>query len=112
MYNIYGKSVKNYPQLLHWREVFYKNFRIASHKRLFGETGQTVTIPDHMPDKHKQFINFNQDYVLNWASSAGKHILTTVRSMLASYKTEKQGGKSCLGLMKLADKHSIEHFEN
>ncbi|MUV37161.1 putative transposase y4bL/y4kJ/y4tB [Lentibacillus sp. JNUCC-1] len=88
-------------------EVFFKNFRIASHKRLNGEAGQTSTNADHMPDKHKQFINYNQDYVLEWAGASGSHILTTVKSILASYKTEKQGLKSCLGLMKLADKHSI-----
>jgi len=92
-------------------EVFYKNFRIASHKRLYGEIGQSSTNPDHMPNKHKQYINFNQDSVLDWAGSAGTHILTTVKSILASYKTEKQGLKSCLGLMKLADKHSIERVE-
>ncbi|MFD1708462.1 IS21 family transposase, partial [Siminovitchia sediminis] len=73
---------------------------------------QANTNPDHMPDKHKQFINFNREYVLDWADSAGMHILTTVRSILSSYKTEKQGLKSCLGLMKLADKHSIERLEN
>lgn len=92
-------------------EVFYKNFRVASHKRLYGKRGQTATNPDHMPKNHKQFIDFNQDYVLDWAVSAGTHILTTVKSILASYKTEKQGLKSCLGLIKLADKHSIKRVE-
>jgi transposase len=92
-------------------EIFYNHFRVASHKRLYGEPGQISTNPDHMPDKHKQFINFNREYVLEWADSAGVHILTTVRSILSSYKTEKQGLKSCLGLMKLADKYSIERLE-
>ncbi|WP_144462997.1 IS21 family transposase [Siminovitchia fortis] len=93
-------------------EIFYNHFRVASHKRLYGEAGQASTNPDHMPDKHKQFINFNREYVLDWADSAGMHILTTVRSILSSYKTEKQGLKSCIGLMKLADKHSMERLEN
>lgn len=93
-------------------EIFYNHFRIASHKRLYGESGQPSTNPDHMPDKHKQFINFDREYVIDWADSAGMHILTTVRSILSSYKTEKQGLKSCLGLLKLADKHSIERLES
>src|SRR5690606_27703724 len=53
----------------------------------------------------------NEDYVLEWAGTVGPNILTTVKSILASYKTEKQGLKSCLGLMKLADKHSISRVE-
>ncbi|WP_398573485.1 Mu transposase domain-containing protein, partial [Staphylococcus epidermidis] len=48
-------------------EIFYNHFRVASHKRLYGEAGQASTNPDHMPDKHKQFINFNREYVLDWA---------------------------------------------
>lgn len=92
-------------------EIFYKHFRIASHKRLYGEIGQHASNPDHMPNKHKQYINFNLDTVLDWAGSAGTYILITVKSILASYKTENQGLKSCLGLMKLADKHSIERVE-
>ncbi|MBY0595224.1 IS21 family transposase [Bacillus bingmayongensis] len=92
-------------------ESFYKNFRIASHKRLHGKEGQIATNPDHMPKKHKQFIDFNRETVLDWAGASGTHILITVTSILASYKTEKQGLKSSLGLMKLADKYSIESVE-
>jgi transposase len=92
-------------------EIFYKNFRVASHKRMYGKVGQSATNPDHMPTNHKQFIEFDQDYVLDWAGTAGPQILMTIKSIIASYKTEKQGLKSCLGLMKLADKHSIDRVE-
>lgn len=92
-------------------EIFFKHFRIASHKRLYGKVGQASTIPEHMPDNHKKYIDFNQDSVLEWASKVGPHTLTTVKSILASYKTKKQGLNSCLALMKLADKHSVERVE-
>src|SRR5690606_17187065 len=92
-------------------EVFYKNFRIASHKKLTGKLGQSITIPDHMPKEHKQFLEFNKEYVLDWATSAGESTLATVKSILASYKVEKQALKSCLGLIKLSDRHSIERVE-
>lgn len=95
----------------HVVEIFYKHFRIASHKRLHGREGQQATNPDHMPKDHKQFIDFNQETVLEWAESAGTHILTTVKCILAAYRIEKQALKSCLGLMKLADKHSIARVE-
>lgn len=37
-------------------EVFFKHFRIASHKRLFGKEGQTATTFDHLHPKHQQFL--------------------------------------------------------
>ncbi|WP_188207446.1 IS21 family transposase [Alkalibacillus aidingensis] len=92
-------------------EVFYKSLRIASHKKMTGKKGQSSTLPDHMPREHQQYIDFNQEYVLKWARSVGNHALKTVESILASYQSEKQGLKSCLGLIKLADKHSIERLE-
>lgn len=92
-------------------EVFYKSLRIASHKKLKGKPGQFTTVPDHMPKEHQQYLDFNKDYVLKWAHSVGEHTLITVQSILASYQSEKQGLKSCLGLIKLGDKHSIERLE-
>ncbi|MGP4073301.1 IS21 family transposase [Piscibacillus sp. B03] len=92
-------------------EVFYKSLRIASHKKLTGKSGQYSTIPDHMPKDHKQYIDFNQEHVLKWARTVGDHTFTTVQSILSSYQSEKQGLKSCLGLIRLGDKHSIERLE-
>ncbi|WP_164667673.1 Mu transposase domain-containing protein [Virgibacillus doumboii] len=34
-------------------EVYFKEVRIASHKRLYGEIGQYSTSTDHMPDNHR-----------------------------------------------------------
>ena len=65
-------------------EIFFKHFRIASHKRLYGKVGQASTIPEHMPDNHKQYVDFNRDSVLEWASKVGSHTLTTVKSILTS----------------------------
>lgn len=39
-------------------DVFFKNNRIASHVRLSGREGQYSTIPEHMPDNHKQYAIF------------------------------------------------------
>lgn len=37
-------------------EVYFKETRIASHKRLTGEVGQFSTNTDHMPDNHKLYL--------------------------------------------------------
>jgi transposase len=92
-------------------EVFFKNFRIASHMRLEGKEGQLSTLPEHMPIHHKHYLDFNRDYYLEWAKTIGPYTLAMVHAILDSYKVEKQALKSCMGLTKLADQYSIERVE-
>ena len=42
-------------------EIFYQQNRVASHKRLRGRKGQYSTIPDHMPEKHQHYQEWNGD---------------------------------------------------
>ena len=42
----------------------------------------------------------------------GSNTKTAVRAILSSYKVEQQGYKSCMGLLRLADKYSPERLEN
>ncbi|MCL6573898.1 MAG: IS21 family transposase, partial [Bacillus sp. (in: Bacteria)] len=91
-------------------EIFYKNFRIASHMRLEGKDGQLSTIPEHMPVQHKQYLDFNRDYFMKWAEAVGPNSLAMVKALLNSYKLEKQALKSCMGLNKLAVQYSIERL--
>ncbi|SIS66900.1 IS21 family transposase [Salimicrobium salexigens] len=93
-------------------EVFYKHSRIASHKRLKKGEGEYHTIPDHMPVKHQQYLEFDKDYILNWGEKAGPSTSLTIEKILESYPSEKQGLKATFGLMKLADKYSIERIES
>ncbi|WML37979.1 hypothetical protein RCG19_12045 [Neobacillus sp. OS1-2] len=93
-------------------EIFYKNFRIASHMRLEGKDGQLSTIPEHMPIQHKQYLDFNRNYFMKWAEAVGPNSLAMVKALLDSYKVEKQALKSCMGLTKLADQYSIERLES
>lgn len=97
------------PKLI---EVFFKSFRIASHRRLYGKEGQLSTIPEHMPESHKMYQDFNKDYYIKWAEIIGSYTLATVNGILASYKVEKQALKSCMTLTKLADKYSVERVES
>lgn len=93
-------------------EIFYQSFRIASHVRLFGREGQLSTVPEHMPEDHQNYINWNRDYYTQWAKGLGKSTTVTVEGLFASYKTEKQALKACMSLMKLCDKHSPHRLED
>ncbi|AQQ54192.1 transposase [Planococcus lenghuensis] len=92
-------------------EVFFNNFRIASHKRYYGNEGHPTTVSEHMPAQHQQYVDFNRDYFLEWAKTAGPYTETTMKAILAAYRVEKQALKSCLALTKLADQYSIERVE-
>jgi transposase len=93
-------------------EVFFNNFRIASHPRLHGKEGQLSTLPEHMSDHHKQYLDFNREYFLNWSDSVGYYTHLAVRGIFLSCKVEKQAIKSCMSLTKLADKYSLERLES
>ncbi len=44
-------------------DVFYKQPRIASHRRLFGRKGQYSTDTAHMPEDHQKYLEWNGDLI-------------------------------------------------
>jgi len=92
-------------------EVFYNNVRICSHKRLYGHPGQYSTVEIHMPEDHQKYLKWDGNRFVEWAEKIGISTTIAVKSILASYKVEQQGYKSCMGLLKLADKYSVERLE-
>lgn len=92
-------------------EVFFNNHRIASHVKLHGRVGQYSTIVDHMPDDHKNYTSWNAERFISWAEGVGPNAATTIRAILSAHKVEQQGYKSCMALLKLADKYSVTRVE-
>ena len=92
-------------------EVFFHNHRICSHRRLFGREGQYSTVVEHMPDDHQQYLQWNGGRFISWAENVGPHTVIAVKAILASHKIEQQGYRSCMGLLKLADRHSVTRLE-
>ena len=92
-------------------EVFYKHTRIASHKRLRGRKGQYSTIAEHMPKEHQHYVEWNGDRFRKWAEKIGLNTNKAVNAMLASHKVEQQAYRGCMGLLKLAERYSVEKLE-
>lgn len=92
-------------------EVFFNNHRICSHPRLYGRPGQYATTEDHMPDKHKQFVQWNAERFVSWAQNVGPSTTTVIKAMLSFHRIEQQGYKACMALLKLADKYSLVRLE-
>jgi len=93
-------------------EVFYHNQRVCSHKRLYGHPGQYSTTEVHMPENHQKYLKWDGPRFVEWAEKIGPNVAITVKSILASYKVEQQAYKACMGLLRLADKYSVDRLES
>lgn len=87
-------------------EVIYNHNRIASHRRLFGRPGQYSTIASHMPPDHQKYLEWTGDRFRDWAKKIGVNTYEVVNTILTSGKVEQQSYRSCMGLLRLAERHS------
>jgi transposase len=92
-------------------EVFQNNKRIASHQRLYGRKGQYSTETEHMPADHQKYLQWNGDRFRKWAEKIGINTYKVINAILSSKPVEQQTYRSCMGLLKLADKYSAEQLE-
>jgi transposase len=92
-------------------EVFFHNHRISSHPRLYGREGQYSTITEHMPEDHLQYVQWNGERFISWAEKVGPHTVIAIKAILAAHKVEQQGYRSCMALLKLADRYSVTRVE-
>jgi len=92
-------------------EILYNHNRVASHRRLTGRKGQYSTIIEHMPPDHQKYLEWNGERFRKWAERIGNNAYLTVDAMLTSKRVEQQTYRSCMGLLKLADKHSPLQLE-
>lgn len=70
-------------------EVYFKEVRIASHKRLKGEIGQYSTNTDHMPDNHRLYLEHNPENNRKWAETIGSS-MTQFVSYILEMNVEKK----------------------
>lgn len=87
-------------------EIYYNHTRIASHKRLYGRKGQYSTTIEHMPPDHQKYLEWNGDRFKQWAQKIGPSTHKVIIAILSSSRVEQQNYKSCMGLLKLAERHT------
>lgn len=92
-------------------EIFYKQKRIAVHTRLYGRKNQYSTIVEHMPPEHQQFLTWNGDRFRNWANKYGPNTAKVIERILTSKKVEQQTYRSCMNILKLADRYTAQQLE-
>lgn len=93
-------------------EVFYDGTRICSHPRLHGKPGQYRTIEDHMPPNHRNYAPWDRERFRKWAAQIGSNAVVVVDAIFAGHKAEQQGYRSCMALLKLADKYTPARLDS
>jgi hypothetical protein len=87
-------------------EIFSKDLRLATHRRLYGPKGQYSTVLAHMPPEHQAYLEWDDKRFLSWALAIGPCTHKVVKGILDASKIKQQAFKSCMGLLKLADRYS------
>ena len=91
-------------------EVLHQNRRVATHIRSYVE-GAFTTDATHRPKSHQQYLEWTPSRIISWAGSKGPNIAALVARILETKPHPEMGYRSCLGLIRLADKFGTERVE-
>lgn len=91
-------------------EIFYHHQRIASHRRLWGQSDY-ATIVEHMPPDKLFFADWNRDRFLAWADTIGPATKKVIAAILDRAVIEQQAYRSCFGVLNLHDTYSANRLE-
>lgn len=92
-------------------EIYFKGSRMTSHKRLEKYSIQPIVKPEHMPERHREYLNYNADEFKTWAKTVGKSAEEIVRYFLNSGSAAEQGYKACVSLTKLEKRYGKKKLE-
>lgn len=92
-------------------EIFHVGKCVASHQRI-RVRGHFTTNPAHRPKSHQRHLEWTPSRITEWGKQIGPNTGMLVERILESRKHPEQGFRSCLGLLRLADKYSKERLES
>ena len=90
--------------------IYCKNKLLAEHPRK-PVKGQRSTLPEHIPEKHREYLLWSADYFLSQARRIGPATVQMIRNVLASRDYEVQSYRSCVGILRIAKRYSTECLE-
>lgn len=93
-------------------EVFFKASRVASHMRSGTMLRDPIVNPDHMPQEHRKYLNYNAEDFMVWAKDVGDSTANVVKRFLTAGKEPEQGFKACASLTKLGERYGTDKLEH
>ena len=91
-------------------EIFHQGKVVATHPRNF-RPGRFTTHQDHMPANHKFMENMNENRFVQWATKIGPQTAKLVKATLKSRHFPEQAYRTCLGILRLAEKYELSLWE-
>ncbi len=93
-------------------EVFYHSTRVATHVRAAVTQREPIVKPEHMPEAHRKYLQYNKEEFEAWAASVGPNTEKIVHHFLTEGREAEQGYKSCASLTKLEKTYSKKRLED
>lgn len=90
-------------------EFHFDNKLVALHQRCYSRQQIYVTDPNHMPKKHQAQLeedNMTGEKYLKWAERIGPCTRQVIETLLLRYEQEQQSYRTCMGILRMAEKHS------
>jgi transposase len=94
----------------HTVECFHKGQRVASHIRSHLK-GRHTTVAEHMPKAHREYAAWTPQRLVRWAEQTGVATAGVVAHILAHRPHPQQGFRSCLGILRLAERYGPARLE-
>ena len=92
-------------------EIFCNHNCIASHRCLYSRKGQYSIVTEHISADHQAYLKWNDDHFRKWTMRNGTNTCSFVKAILTSQRVERQSYRSCMRLLKLAEKYSDRRLE-
>lgn len=83
-------------------EVFHGDHRVVSHPKS-SEQGQKTTQLAHMPESHRQHMQWTPERLRQWASVIGHQVGVWVDAVLNTRRPLECRSRTCLGLLRLCE---------
>jgi transposase len=81
-------------------EIFHRGHRVAVHVRR-QEGVRHSTLPEHMPNTHRHYADWNEDRFRQEAQAIGPHTEALILAVLAGRRHPEQAFRTCAGILKL-----------
>ena len=91
-------------------EVYHQGMRVAAHLRS-NARGKATTETTHMPAKHRAAASWTPARIEAWAARIGPATAALCAEVMASRPHPELGFRSCLGILRLAERYGSERLE-
>lgn len=93
-------------------EIYHKGERLTTHHRFPDYMNNKYsTHPEDMPPAFRNAVQWDDDRIRNWASSAGKSTRLVIDRIFESVGIKEQGYNPCLAVLRLSRTYTDARLE-